>query len=175
MNPAPYLEANGSVKMLWRSINYSKGSGQSYYAAATAPTWDGAYEWSTTNLFPSFSSCHIEDGFLYRGSRGMHAIFHSDCQASSTSKGAAGGHAWSKDGVNWTFHKSNCYNNKISLTDGTQWLLSRRERPKLIINEAGQITHLLSGVSLPGMANGCGAHPAAADHTFTMVQPVNTV
>ena len=62
LNPAPYMLANGSVKMLWRSINYTKGSGQSYYALASAPAWRGPFEWSTTNLFPDFAWCHIEDG-----------------------------------------------------------------------------------------------------------------
>jgi hypothetical protein len=47
--------------MLWRSINYSKASGQSYYARATAPMWSGPYAWHTENLFPAFSYCHIED------------------------------------------------------------------------------------------------------------------
>lgn len=42
-NPAPYVNKDGSVTMLWRSINYTKGSGQSYYAAASAPRWAGPY------------------------------------------------------------------------------------------------------------------------------------
>jgi hypothetical protein len=174
MNPAPWVFKNGTIKMLWRSINYTKGSGQSYYSTASAPAWDGPYDWSTENIFPNFSACHIEDGHLYRNARGWHAVFHSDCQKHSMSKGAAGGHAWSKDGKTWTFHEKNCYNNKIALTDGTEWVLSRRERPKLIINEGGQITHLLNSVSLPGVANGCGSHPAATDHVFTFAQPVST-
>jgi hypothetical protein len=60
-NPAPFINTDGSVTMLWRSINYSKASGQSYYARATAPMWSGPYAWHTENLFPAFSYCHIED------------------------------------------------------------------------------------------------------------------
>ena len=55
MNPAPYINSDGSVFMLWRSINYTKGSGQSYYAIATAPAWSGPFTWNTENIFPSFS------------------------------------------------------------------------------------------------------------------------
>jgi hypothetical protein len=117
-NPAPYINADGSVTMLWRSINYTKGSGQSYYALASASSWDGPFNWETANIFPDFSFCHIEDGHLYRNKRGWHAIFHSDCHKLSTAKGAAGGHAWSRDGTHWTFHEKNCYSNKVTLQNG---------------------------------------------------------
>jgi len=56
---------DGSVKMLWRSIDYPS-KGQSYYAQASAPAIDGRYTWDTRNIFPNFKDCHIEDGFLYR-------------------------------------------------------------------------------------------------------------
>ena len=69
----------GEVLMLWRSIDYSS-KGQSYYARATAPTWSGPYSWSTANLFPGFEDCHIEDGHVYSTRRGLHALFHSDCE-----------------------------------------------------------------------------------------------
>eukprot|EP00947_MAST-08B_sp_MAST-8B-sp1_P000645 g645.t1 len=183
MNPAPLVDPeDGSVLMLWRSINYTKGSGQSYYASASAPAWDGGsagFKWSTDNLFPDFSWCHIEDGFLYRNARGLHALFHSDCE--KTSGGAAGGHAYSNDGgKSWHFHPQNAYHNNITLSGGRgAWSLNRRERPKLILDSHGHITHLVNGVSLPGEANGCGPHPSqpfrgGGDHTFTFIQPVRT-
>ena len=163
LNPAPLILSDGSVRMLWRSINYTKGSGQSYYASAHAPAWNATYTWDTTNLFPTFSWCHIEDAFVWKGTRGYHAIFHSDCE--KTSGGAAGGHAWSRDGKAWTFHPKNCYDNQVALADGTAWKLTRRERPKLIIDPtSGVITHLVNGVGLPG---------ACADHTFTYVQAIH--
>jgi hypothetical protein len=164
LNPAPLLDAaNGSIKMLWRSINYTKGSGQSYYATATAPHWDGPYRWSTRNIFPDFAWCHIEDGFLWRNHRGWHALFHSDCER--TSGGAAGGHGYSVDGQNWHFHPKNAYDNNVSLVNGQTWTLTRRERPKLILSEDGStITHLINGVSKED--------DTCADHTFTFVQPV---
>ena len=133
MNPAPLLDpSNGSIKMLWRSISYAPGSGQSFYAAAEAPAWNGPYTWHTQNLFPRFAWCHIEDGFLYQTKRGFHALFHSDCE--KTSGGAAGGHAYSLDGVHWVFHPRNAYDNNVTLSSGEVWSLSRRERPKLILD-----------------------------------------
>jgi hypothetical protein len=169
-NPAPYINEDGSVTMLWRSINYTKGSGQSYYAAASAPKWSGPYTWHTENLFPTFSYCHIEDGFMYKNKRGWHALFHSDCEWPQGHKagGAAGGHGYSVDGKEWTFHPKNAYNNNVSLTDGSSWALGRRERPKLIFDADGNPTHLVNGVTLRGTANGC----KDGDHSFTFVQPI---
>ena len=173
MNPTSFVFANnGSVKMLWRSIDYTPGSGQSYIAAASAPHWSGPFTWDTTNIFPEFSWCHIEDGHLYRNKRGWHALFHSDCE--KRAGGAAGGHAWSRDGSTWTFHPRNAYNNRVQLTNGQEWVLNRRERPKIILGKDGEITHLLNGVSLPGVANECGPYSGAQDHVFTFVQPVAT-
>jgi len=167
MNPAPYINSDGSVSMLWRSINYTGGGkSQSYYALASAPNSEGPFTWSTDNIFPAFSSCHIEDGFMYKNRRGWHALFHSDCE--QTSGGAAGGHAYSTDGVQWTFHPKNAYDNNVTLADGGKWTVQQRERPKLII-ENGEITHLINGVSLPGPANGC----KGGDHSFTFIQPIN--
>eukprot|EP00040_Diaphanoeca_grandis_P016733 m.86708 g.86708 ORF g.86708 m.86708 type:complete len:403 (-) comp25991_c0_seq2:154-1362(-) len=165
MNPAPLIDTSGSVSLLWRAINYSS-SGQSYYALASAPKWNGVYTFNTSNIFPEYNSCHIEDGFAYKNKHGFHAMFHSDCEG--TSGGAAGGHAYSIDGTNWILHPKNAYNNTITLNNGTVWTLSRRERPKLIINAEGEITHISNGISLSH--NKC----PNGDHSFTFVQPIAT-
>lgn len=163
MNPTAVVLADGSVKMLWRSICYPC-KGQSYYALAHAPSIDGPYTWETDNIFPRFKDCHIEDGFLYRNRRGWHALFHSDCEG--TSGGAAGGHGFSVDGVSWTLHPHNAYDNTVVYEDsGPSVKLTRRERPKLIFDaETGRPTHLVNGVSLPSKDQ--------CDHTFTFVQPI---
>lgn len=146
----------------------------------------------------------------YKNKRGWHALFHSDCQAGSTARGAAGGHGYSADGKAWAFNSMNAYSNIVKLTDGTEWTLSRRERwvarcprqspapvpsasalylalqsadldlccettaciiirPKLIIDERGNPTHLINGIARTG-DDTCGDHPG--DHTFTFVQPI---
>ena len=58
------------------------------------------------------------------------------------------------------------YLNVVDLADGTQQLLTTRERPKMIFNEAGEPTHLSNGVcpspgnfntpiSCPDVSTGC--------------------
>lgn len=42
-------------------------------------------------------------------------------------------------------------------------------RPKLIIDERGNPTHLINGIARTG-DDTCGDHPG--DHTFTFVQPI---
>jgi hypothetical protein len=72
------------------------------------------------------------------------------------------------DGISWSFHPQNAYNNNVTLTAGSSWRLSRRERPKLILDASGNPTHLVNGVSRRGAANGC----KDGDHSFTFIQPI---
>lgn len=76
------------------------------------------------------------------------------------------GHYFSVDGWTWATSPTSPYGNVIDLADGTQQLLTTRERPKLLFNAAGEPTHLSNGVcpspgnfntpfSCPSVATGC--------------------
>ena len=56
-NPAPVLQDDGSVKMMWRGSG--KGWPTSVMFLASAPTWKGPYKFETKNLFPQFTHTHI--------------------------------------------------------------------------------------------------------------------
>jgi len=132
---------------------------------ATAPQWRGPYDFTTLNLFPSFSQTHIEDAHMWRqtsanGTVSWHAIFHSDVE--NKCDGAAGGHAWSEDGVRWTFSESNAYCNVVEFTNGTSMTLYKRERPHLLTDEFGRPLLLTNGV---GTHHDC-------DRTWTLAQQV---
>ena len=196
VNPAPAWASrvgvsDGSIKMLWRSINKDRG-GESYIAAAHAPRWDGPYTWDTRDLFPDHGSLHMEDPFLWKGSRGWHALIHADVER--TQGGAAGVHAWSVDGEHWALSPTNAFGSVAAMVQqrplhgqGTaadggaasggggsssrdadssreEFLVAeRRERPKLIFNAAGQPSYLITSVKLKS---------EPCDRTFTLVQPI---
>ncbi len=62
----------------------------------------------------------------------------------------------------------------IHFTDGTSNTFTRLERPHLIFDSAGMITHLVNGVQPPPTAG--KSPPTAAkfqnDYVYTLVQPV---
>lgn len=65
-------------------------------------------------------------------------------QSPVPSPGWAGGHAYSRDGLNWS-QWTRCYNTSVALTDGTTVNFPRRERPKLLFDKDGTPTHLYNG------------------------------
>ena len=82
-----------------------------------------------------------------------------------TSRGAAGGHAWSVDGKSWVFSAFNAFNNTVELTDGSTVTLRQRERPHLVVDgQSGRPVALTNGA---GWLDDC-------DHVFTFAQPINT-
>ena len=116
-NPAPVVLRDGTVRMMWRGSG--KGQPNSVMFMAEAPAWDGPFNWSTSNLFPHFTNTHIEDAHMWISASGTwHALVHSDVEGSQ--RGAAGGHAFSEDGTDWTFSKYNAYGATVSYSIFTE-------------------------------------------------------
>ena len=93
------------------------------------------------------------------------------------SPGFAGGHAFSRDGLNWS-DWSRCFDTGVtmsSMSSGEKLWMLRRERPKLLLDTDGRPTHLFSAAVGPchykaGLL-GCG--PAATPRSSTIVVPLN--
>ena len=64
--------------------------------------------------------------------------------------GPVGSHAFSRDGVSWTRSSEAPYTHTVSYEDGTVVDMGRRERPQLLLSNAGQPRYFSSGVELPG-------------------------
>jgi hypothetical protein len=47
-----------------------------------------------------------------------------------------GGHAFSRDGTNWTWSSITAYTTTVAWTDNSTTILSRRERPGLVLADA---------------------------------------
>ena len=99
-----------------------------------------------------------------------HAVFHS--QIEGDDERLCGGHAYSQDGVSWTFTGTS-WSNRVMLRPAGGapylYLFSRRERPHLVFGKEGAIEALTTGVQF-------GAHAPTSvggeDACFTLLQPV---
>ena len=114
----------------------------------------------------------LEDPFLWRGEDGIfHALFHQ--QIEYDDERICGGHAWSTDGITWTYGGT-AYSNRVHFQDGSSETYRRRERPHLIFGDSAQPflpTHLVNGVQYqPGWFD--GPMKWLGDGTFTLVQPI---
>ena len=95
----------------------------------------------------------------------FHALFHDHV--------SFGGHAFSADGVVWTYSSVAPYGNSVASTDGSNVSLQRRERPHLVFDDRGYITHLTTAAQPPPTAG--KAPPSGSfnnDYSYTSVQPV---
>jgi hypothetical protein len=97
----------------------------------------------------------------------MQAIFHDHS--------TFGGHAFSRDGISWTYSNTVPFTNEVDYTDGDKVMLQRRERPHLIFDDKGFITHLTNGVQPPPSSQRSPpSKDFQNDYTYTLVQPVTT-
>ena len=99
------------------------------------------------------------------GGHTFHALFHDHV--------SFGGHAFSADGVVWTYASVPPYGNSVAFTDGLNVSLQRRERPHLVFDDRGYITHLATSAQPPPTTG--KAPPSGSfnnDHSFTSIQPV---
>ena len=100
---------------------------------------------------PAFPDVN-EDPGIFRDARGnFHILTHDFGQPT-------GGHAFSKDGLSWTF-AGNAYGNGMEYEDGSVVSFSRRERPQ-VLSLGGEPAFLFTGVQ------------PQAGLSYTQVQPI---
>jgi hypothetical protein len=163
-NPAPWLAANGTYYVVCDGF-------QLYSAPSVRDPWTHV----TTISASGGVAGTYEDGFLFIDARNnWHVIYHvyrtGGASAHNCTPGNDGavvaGHYFSADGFSWRASAVSPYGNVIDLADGSQQLLTTRERPKLLFNASGVPTHLSNGVcpspgnfdtpvSCPEVSTGC--------------------
>lgn len=165
-NPAPFLAKNGTYFVVCNGFEL-------YSATNVTAPWTHVTTISAAggNPLPG----NYEDPFFFIDARGnFHVIYHvyrtGGASAHNCTPGNDGavvsGHYFSADGFKWYAAAVSPYGNVIDLADGSQQLLTTRERPKMLFNKAGDPTHLSNGVcpspgnfntpvSCPDVATGC--------------------
>ncbi len=167
-NLAPYIFPNGSLLGIWRT--HPGVAPGSIPHLVKADDWKNAssYTWDNSPMLPLQlpEDVGLEDPHLYRDSKGnFHALFHAFSLNSSVS-GDFGGHAFSVDGLTWTW-SGLCFDNNVTYQDGTGVAYLSRQRPHFVFQD---------GSAAPvGLTNGVvykDASTAGDDACFTLFQPV---
>jgi hypothetical protein len=149
----PVVLENGTILTFTRSYDAPKPNPESAIWLVRADKWNGTY--SIVGSRPVFKE-DLEDTFMWCDPRGnFHALFHAFDGAN------VGGHAYSRNGIDWTLSKTFAYTKTVEAADGTSITYPRRERPHLTLDGAGNPAFLTNGVT----------HPPA-DWSFTLVQGI---
>jgi hypothetical protein len=118
----------------------------------------------------------VEDPFLYVDTRGrFHVINHAyntaqkvNCSASHVSS-----HFFSEDGKSNWGHSDAPYGHTVTFDDGTSQSYCTLERPNLLFDEAGFISHIHLAADLVTGNEGCGSTPCVNckynDHAGTLI------
>jgi hypothetical protein len=149
----PDRSAVGLIRagFVWQAADYAD-------AAAWGPVGGGG----GGAMGPPLPDADVEDPFVYFDARGhAHALYHS--MEAGDDPRYSGGHAYSADGVSWTY-SGLAFGGVVTFTDNSTFAFSRRERPHVLFAADGTTpVALSSGVQYGGLYG---------DAVFTLVQPI---
>ena len=125
-----------------------------------------------------FAHCVWEDPFVWLDKRGAWHLLSHVYPTNTTSwdqyADIVAGHAFSEDGLNWTFSDVPPYTADVLATDGTMAHYATRERPFLLLDDSdggGRApVALYTAVTLPGRPK----QVKGVDFSFTHVSPVDS-
>jgi hypothetical protein len=181
-NLSPVIHSDGSLIGIWRKCCHASplhtGSWPllaraSHWADALSYTFGSEWilpELGPTNVSPEYiPSLGTEDPHLYLDANNrLHALFHNMASCKQyPCPDVAGGHAYAHDasGGNWTYTGVAYSGTNVHFDDGGSFSFSRQERPHVIQNATGHITHLSTAVQYGG---------EYGDASYTLVQPVQS-
>lgn len=164
-NAAPWVEADGSVLLLYKSA--TGGRGPLKYGVARAKHFRGPYERVSDGpiVWQDDPNLSYEDAYIWKEAREFRMIF-KDMGSRLTGEHHAGAYATSPDGVTWKLARTpKAYSRLVRWNDGTETLQGSLERPQLILRD-GHPTHLVFAT-----ADGPGGWQRATN-TWSIVIPL---
>lgn len=149
-NPTPVINPDGSVLLMFKARAYDGNGGRTdmKLGVATAPHPEGKYTVGNNKqpIFDTTTMGEAEDPFLWRDENGYHAIF-KDMTSRFVPEYMGGFLAHSKDGINWTVEEDpQAYSRVIEWDNGTVERLHKVERPFILFDSEGHMTHLFFAV-----------------------------
>lgn len=174
-NFAAVINDDGTLVGMWRDHQKEEGvKGKSTIHLVTASDWkdNSTYRWTVTDLLFTDQGLEypggVEDPFMWVDVRGnYHAIFHMLYPKHPYS---LGGHAFSKDGMNWTW-TGQAFDGNVTYTDGTHEEYDNGDRPHLLFDRDGRTPIALTTAA----GTQWGAPGMDTDQTFTLLRPLNVV
>lgn len=171
-NPAPWVMPNGTIFILCGNTLLRSDRIQGPWRTVTDVNVDHSHGYVDGNY---------EDPFVYTDAGGFHILWHVynthedkyECVNSTVSA-----HFYSKDGFKWFTHGTQPYTTQVQLASGSIVTVSTRERPKILFDRNGAMTHLVNGVcsaiACPpptGPSTGC-VDCKYNNWDYTLVQPI---
>jgi len=156
-NPSAFPLKNGTVVLMYRGCE-TGCSGTEQLGIARADSWKGPF---VRNPKPIFENAN-EDPFIWQdGRNNWHLLMHSLESDGGFGGPKIGRHAYSRDGLYWTFgSRTLAYNTTVNFTDGKSRTYLRRERPQVYF-VSGNMVALVTGVQEEGLQG-----------SYTCVQPI---
>ena len=149
-NLSPWFVGGSAMVGLWRTFYHNTtntGYSRIHWMSASNYSDAGTYTY-TTQLSSDLYNLGgpTEDPFLYKDPRSVyHALFHNMYGCFP-----CGGHAFSKDGLTWTYTGGDAYGDMLNFTGASVLTrINRRERPHILFDKDGEISYLSTGV-VPG-------------------------
>ena len=135
-NPSACFEADGSVKLIWRTSDLR-------VCISAASSWSGPYTLVNRNVWPA---AKLEDFFFFKHGGEYHVVCE-DNVGKVTGHERWGAHLFFADGVtDWKpWREPVVYDHRVRWTEGGDFVATRRERPWLLI-EDGKPTYLFTAV-----------------------------
>lgn len=171
-NFAAVVNKDGSVVAMWRDHHQSPGvKGKSTIHLARATNFKDPSTYTAEHTDVLFGDMGlenpggVEDPFIWVDAEGhYHALFHMLYPAHPYS---GGGHAFSRDGVKWTW-TGQAYDGNVTFTDGTQAQYANGDRPHLLFDASGKVPVALTTAA----GTDWGAPGMNTDQTFTLLRPL---
>ena len=143
-NPAPWVEPDGSVLLLYKSRAYKQPPytgllhGPMKLHTARALGYDGPYTGrSDGGLFGE--EAELEDPFLWKEGE-VYRMIAKDMHGNICGERYGGAYAWSGDGENWQLEWGKlAYSRSILWEDGRRELMGNMDRPFLLFEEGKPI------------------------------------
>jgi hypothetical protein len=158
------IQPDGSMVGLWRRCcspppRYRPvgGGSASVIFSVHATDWRNVSTWRASGrpVLPELAANGYEDPHIYKDpapSRTgvFHSVFHDmvgGWHQPEFNNTRVGAHAYSSDGGHTWVDTGVAFNLSVRFTDGSETAFIQRERPHMLLNEQGQPTHLVSGVT----------------------------
>lgn len=157
-DPSASIAPDGSVLVMYRTEWNCAGEPLERIGLLHSPNWATPMSLThvTSDSGPPLFGFNVsnEDPFIWRSSRGVHALFHTqgdDQQKLWPDRKSRGAVAFCPgDGLNvaaWRISSNAAFNSEVRWTNGSTSEALRRQRPAVILDDNGELTHLITGAN----------------------------